>query len=205
MSVKERAWFPVVYMFAATLFFSAILIIFGTFTRQRVEDNERIAFERAVLEALPLALPKGASPAEIHRLYVKNIRDATPETAGAVRYMRNDSLIAYAVPLQGPGFWAEIRGVIGIAADTRTVTGIAFYEQNETPGLGGEIIKPSFRDQFVGKRLSIEGVPLEVRLQTEQLDESSVHAITGATQTSKRLADFMNKRLDAWRAAMKEK
>ena len=119
--------------------------------------------------------------------------------------MKNDSLIAYAVPLQGPGFWAEIRGVIGIAADTRTVTGIAFYEQNETPGLGGEIIKPSFREQFAGKQLSIERVPLEIRLQTEQLDESSVHAITGATQTSTRLAAFMNERLEAWRTAMKEK
>lgn len=205
MNVKEKAWFPVVYMFAATLFFSTILIIFGTFTRQRVDDNERIAFERAVLEALPIELSKGVSPPEIHRLYVEHIRDTTPETAGALRYMRNDSLIAYAVPLQGPGFWAEIRGVIGIAADTKTITGIAFYEQNETPGLGGEIIKPSFRDQFAGKQLSIEHVPLEIRLQTQQLDESSVHAITGATQTSTRLAAFMNERLHAWRTAMREK
>lgn len=204
MKMKEQAWFPVVYMFIATLFFSAILIVFGAFTRQRVEDNERIAFERAVLEALPLTMPARASPSDIHRLYVENIRDATSKSGGALRYMKGDSLIAYALPLDGPGFWAPIRGVIGIAPDKQTITGIAFYEQNETPGLGGEITKPAFRKQFDGKQLATDGIPLEMRLQAEPLDKSSVHAITGATQTSTRLADFMNEQLRAWRAAVKE-
>lgn len=205
MKMKEKAWFPVFYMFVATFFFSAILIIFGAFTRQRVEDNERIAFERAVLEALPLEMPARVSPSEIHRIYIDNIQDATSETGSALRYMKDDSLIAYALPLDGPGFWAPIKGVIGIAADKRTITGIAFYEQNETPGLGGEIIKPGFRDQFEGKQLARDGVLLEIRSQTEPLDQSSVHAITGATQTSTRLADFMNEQLRAWHAAMKER
>jgi len=205
MKTTERVWFPVLYMFIATLFFSAILIVFGAFTNQRVRDNERIAFERAVLEALPLTIPARVSPTEIHRLYLDTIRDATSKTGGALRYMKDDSLIAYALPLDGPGFWAPIKGVIGIAADKRTITGIAFYEQNETPGLGGEIIKPEFRNQFEGKQLAVERVPLAMRLQTEPLDESSVHAITGATQTSTRLADFMNEQLRTWQATVKEK
>jgi Na+-transporting NADH:ubiquinone oxidoreductase subunit C len=204
MKTQEKAWFPIVYMFIATLFFSAILIVFGAFTRQRVQDNERIAFERAVLEAVPIELPQRVSPAEIHRLYGESIRDATPQTGGALQYMKNDSLIAYALPLDGPGFWAPIKGVIGIAADKVTVTGIAFYEQNETPGLGGEITKPQFLSQFKGKLLAVGDVPLAMRSPTEPLDQSSVHAITGATQTSTRLADFMNEQLRAWRAAIKE-
>lgn len=205
MKMHEKVWFPVVYMFLATLFFSAILIVFGAFTRQRVKDNERIAFERAVLEAVPIELAKRISPAEIHRLYVENIKDATPQTGGALLYMKGDSLIAYALPLDGPGFWAPIKGVIGIAKDMRTITGIAFYEQNETPGLGGEITKPQFRNQFEGKKLATGGVPLEMRLPTQALDESSVHAITGATQTSTRLANFMNEQLRVWRAAVEER
>jgi Na+-transporting NADH:ubiquinone oxidoreductase subunit C len=202
MKTNEKPWFPIFYMFAVTLFFSAVLIAFGAFTRQRVEDNERIAFERAVLEALPLTLPARMSPPEIHRLYLEYIQNATDATGGALRYIKDDSLIAYALPLDGPGFWAPIKGVIGITADKQTITGVAFYEQNETPGLGGEITKPTFREQFEGKRLSSTGVPLEMRLQTEPLDESSVHAITGATQTSTRLADFMNEQLQMWRAVV---
>ncbi len=185
-------------MFIVTLFFSAIIIIFGSFTRKRVEDNERVAFERAVLEALPFDVPSKISLSEIHNMYLEYVRDSVPAAAGALRYMRDDSLIAYALPLGGPGFWAPIKGVIGISADKKTITGIAFYEQNETPGLGGEIVKPSFRDQFIGKELSDGEFSLEIRLVTDELDESSVHAITGATQTSTRLGKFMNEQLRAW-------
>lgn len=204
MNFKDKAWFPIVYMFVVTLFLSAIIIIFGSFTRRRVEDNERIAFERAVLEALPIDIAPRMSPSEIHGIYLKTMRDSTAATGGALRYMKGDSLIAYALPLEGPGFWAPIKGVIGIGADKKTVTGIAFYEQNETPGLGGEIVRPGFRDQFVGKHLSVKEIPLEIRMAGAELDQSSVHAITGATQTSTRLGRFMNERLHTWQAAVGE-
>ncbi len=200
--MKDKAWFPIIYMFVVTLFFSAIIIIFGSFTRKRVEDNERISFERAVLEALPIDIGQRVSPSEIHGIYLKTMTDSTAATGGALRYMRGDSLIAYALPLEGPGFWAPIKGVIGIAADRKTITGIAFYEQNETPGLGGEIVRPGFRGQFVGKQLSDKQIPLEIRMAGAELDESSVHAITGATQTSTRLGRFMNAQLQAWQAAV---
>lgn len=204
MAIKEKVWYPIVFMFVATLFFSAILIVFGSFTRQRVQDNERVAFERAVLEALPIDLPQNASPPTIHMMYLEHIKEATDASAGALRYVKNDSLIAYALPLEGPGFWAQIRGVIGIAADKKTITGISFYEQNETPGLGGEIVKQDFRNQFIGKRLADTDTPLEIRMQSVPLDESSVHAVTGATQTSTRLARFMNEQFVQWLHAMKE-
>jgi Na+-transporting NADH:ubiquinone oxidoreductase subunit C len=203
MDIKEKVWYPIVFMFVATLFFSAILIVFGSFTRQRVQDNERIAFERSVLEALPIELPPKASPPAIHKMYLEYIKEAIDASAGALRYMENDSLIAYALPLEGPGFWAQIRGVIGIAADKKTITGISFYEQNETPGLGGEIVKQDFRNQFIGKLLADGNTPLEIRMQSVPLDENSVHAVTGATQTSTRLGRFMNEQLMQWLQAMK--
>jgi Na+-transporting NADH:ubiquinone oxidoreductase subunit C len=120
-----------------------------------------------------------------------------------LRYFKGDSFIAYALPVEGPGFWAPIKGVIGIDADTKTITGISFYEQNETPGLGGEIVKSEFRDQFVGKKISETDVPIDMRAPTAELDESSVHAITGATQTSTRLGVFINVQLARWRELVK--
>ena len=205
MNLKQRAWFPIVYMFIVTLCLSAVLIIFGSATRQRVKNNERIAYERAVIQALSIELPARVSPSRIHEIYVANLYDATESSAGALRYITDDTLAGYALPIQGPGFWALIRGVIGIAVDMRTITGISFYEQNETPGLGGEIVKNEFREQFVGKQLSPNGVPIQFRAATEPLDESSVHAITGATQTSTRLSKFLNEQLTIWRDRMKVK
>jgi Na+-transporting NADH:ubiquinone oxidoreductase subunit C len=202
MDLRDRAWFPIIYMFVITVFFSAIIIIFGSLTRQRVADNERIAFERAVLQALPLELPSRASPEQIHSMYVKNVKEADGSSAGALRLMEAGALRAYALPLDGPGFWAPIKGVIGIAADQKTITGISFYEQNETPGLGGEIVTSQFRDQFVGKKIAETGPPLEILPTMATLGDNSVHAITGATQTSTRLGKFVNEQLTAWRDRM---
>lgn len=202
MNLKEKAWFPVVYMFLLTLVLSTILIVFGTITRKRVKENEAIAFERAVIQSLQIDLAE-PTPGEIHRIYLSTIREADSTSGGALRYVRGESLKGYALPVEGAGFWAPIRGVIGFEPDAITVTGIAFYDQNETPGLGGEITKESFRRQFVGKRISMEGRPIQVRSPSEPLDEGSVHAITGATQTSNRLGEFMNEQLARWRSRMK--
>jgi Na+-transporting NADH:ubiquinone oxidoreductase subunit C len=204
MGLRDKAWYPIIYMFAITVFFSAIIIVFGSLTRQRVADNERIAYERAVLQALPLELPPRAGPAQIHAIYTEKIKEADPSSNGALRFFEDGMLRAYALPLDGPGFWAPIKGVIGIATDQRTITGISFYEQNETPGLGGEIVTPQFRDQFVGRIIDETGPPMEILPATATLDENAVHAITGATQTSTRLGKFMNAQLGLWRDRMME-
>ncbi|MDH4210102.1 MAG: FMN-binding protein [candidate division WOR-3 bacterium] len=204
MNLKDKAWFPVIYMFMLTLILSTVLIIFGTITRKRVKENEAIAFERAVIQSLPVEIAGTTAPWQIHQIYLSSIREADETSAGAFRYVKGDSIKGYALPLEGPGFWAPIKGVIGFEPDAMTISGIAFYEQNETPGLGGEITKTSFREQFVGKRISQTGTPLQIRGPTEPLDESSVHAITGATQTSNRLAKFMNENISQWRARMAE-
>lgn len=202
MALRDKAWFPVLYMFALTLVLSAIIILFGTMTRQRVQNNELIAFERAVLLSLGVEEQASASPSEIHRAYLELIRPPDASSAGAYRLTKGDSAIAYALPLSGPGFWAPIKGVIGIKADRVTVTGIAFYEQNETPGLGAEIAKREFTGQFAGKTLSPGDMPLIIAPLTASLDDHSVHAVTGATQTSNRLATLMNTAIKAWREQM---
>jgi Na+-transporting NADH:ubiquinone oxidoreductase subunit C len=114
-------------------------------------------------------------------------------------------IVAYALPISGQGFWAPIKGVIGIKADRRTITGIAFYEQNETPGLGAQITTSAFTSQFQGKVISSSDKPLNIRRPTDALGTSDVHAVTGATQTSTRLEKILNDALKKWRAELDEK
>ncbi len=204
MGLRDKTAYPIFYMFIITSVLSAILILFGSITRERVKNNEQIAFERAVLQALPIELPRNPGPAQVHSLYLANIREPDASSAGALRYTKGDSLIAYALPLEGPGFWAPIKGVIGISKERTTITGIAFYEQNETPGLGGEIAKPEFTQQFAGKSLSDTDPYIKFIPPSATLDDYSVHAITGATQTSNRLGKFMNEQLGTWRQNMEK-
>jgi Na+-transporting NADH:ubiquinone oxidoreductase subunit C len=43
-------------------------------------------------------------------------------------------------------------GFMAIEADLNTVKGLTFYAHGETPGLGAEIEKDWFQDNFVGKK-----------------------------------------------------
>ena len=197
MNVTERPWYAILFMFIITFIVSTILIIFGNATRQRVLDNQRVAFRRAILDALPVQTTSTPSDA-IHEIFADSIITSSLDT-GVYEFRRDGTVIAYALPVSGAGFWAPIKGVIGIAADMRTITGLSIYEQNETPGLGGEIVKPYFRDQFREKRIADGPRPIQIRPVTDPIDEHSVHAITGATQTSTRLEVLLNERLQAWR------
>ena len=85
--------------------------------------------------------------------------------------------------------------IIGI---TFIIIGIAFYEQNETPGLGAQITKYAFKNQFNGKIISSSGKPINMRQPGSELGKSDVHAITGATQTSTRLEKIINDALIKW-------
>jgi len=196
--MRDKWWFPVVYMFVMTAFFSSIVIGFSQFTSDRVEANEYLAFERAILAVLPDMLDAGESRLELHRKFIELVGQPDAKSGGACTLKEAGEIIAYALPISGQGFWAPIKGVIGIKADRRTITGIAFYEQNETPGLGAQITKIGFTSQFQGKVISSTGKLLNIKRPSAVLGKSDVHAVTGATQTSTRLEKIINDALKNW-------
>jgi Na+-transporting NADH:ubiquinone oxidoreductase subunit C len=202
--MKDKAWYPILYMFIVTAAFSSVLIGLSRLTQERIQANEQIAFERAVLSALAIESAASLSSLKVHEMYTRDIQTADNASGGALRYVRNETFHAYALPFEGQGFWAPIKGIIGIKPDKQTITGISFYEQNETPGLGAEIVKPAFCDQFKGKTISYTGDPLNVMTKAEGIPASSseVEAVTGATQTSTRLERMVNSAISAWRDAV---
>jgi len=197
--MREKKWYPVAYMFIVTAIISTFVIGFTQATNKRVKANEKLIFEQAVLTALGLYnSEKKLSGIELHNIFIKKLKEPDRQTAGAYTLVEDGTIRAYAVPLEGQGFWATIKAVIGIAADKKTVTGFAVYQQNETPGLGAEISKPEFRSQFVDKVLR-QGVNfLTIARPGTLLDQSSVHAVTGATQTCTRLEKLINEGLRQW-------
>jgi Na+-transporting NADH:ubiquinone oxidoreductase subunit C len=203
--MQKKWWFPVVYMFAVTAFFSSVVIGFSQLTSARVEANQYLAFEKAVLMVLPGLYEEGESRLQLHKKYVERIGEPDEQSGGACTLKEAGKVVAYALPVSGQGFWAPIKGVIGIKADRQTITGIAFYEQNETPGLGAQITTIAFTSQFRGKVISSGDKPLNMRRPGDTLGPSDVHAVTGATQTSVRLEKILNDALKKWRAGLAEK
>ncbi|MHC4681645.1 MAG: FMN-binding protein [Planctomycetota bacterium] len=200
--IRKQPWYPVLYMFCVTAFFSTVVIGLTHLTRERVEANQRLALERAVVTVLPGLYEDKLNSLDLHRRFIESVEPPNDSSGGAYTFKKDGRIVAYAVPISGRGFWAPIKGVIGVEADKKTITGIAFYEQNETPGLGAEITKSSFRNQFRGKEISSQDRPVTVRQPGAALGNSEVHAVTGATQTSTRLENIINTALRKWQAEM---
>lgn len=200
----EKKWYPVVYMFIITAFFSTIIIGLTQATSKRVKANETLIFEKALLSVLPNVYDPNQKMTgiEMHNLFVENVKPPTSQSAGAYTTQQNGNITAYALPLEGKGFWAQIKIIIGVAGDKKTILGLAVYQQNETPGLGAEISKPEFTNQFKGKIISQGATLIDLARPGAALDQSSVHAVTGATQTSVRLEKIINDGLKNWQQEM---
>ena len=101
---------------------------------------------------------------------------------------------AIAVPFDGMGLWGPIRGVLALEADLLTIRAIRFYQQEETPGLGGEIGAEWFQNQFRGKRIvsSSGEAGFQILKPGAEKDENSVDGISGATMTSDRVKAMLD-------------
>lgn len=201
--MKDKRWYPVMYMFTITAILSAAVIGFAQYTQKKVQANQERNFEIAVLKVLPGMFDPNLSSIELHKKFTEQVDKPTEQTAGAYTLRKNSTIEAYALPIEGQGFWAPIKAVIGIKSDTKTITGLVIYEQRETPGLGAEIATKEFTNQFENLVISINGKPISFRRPGEVLQQSQVHAVTGATQTSIRFEKIVNDNLNQWREKIK--
>lgn len=111
----------------------------------------------------------------------------------------------YIIPLAGMGLWGPIWGYIAFDANGSTIYGAFFDHQGETPGLGAEITKPAFTDQFEGLNVFKEGnfYPVEVVKKGQKplnADVDFVDGISGGTITSKGVSAMFNDCLTPYKA-----
>ncbi|WP_339643152.1 Na(+)-translocating NADH-quinone reductase subunit C [uncultured Porticoccus sp.] len=111
----------------------------------------------------------------------------------AVVYLvRNgDDLEKVVLPVRGPGLWSTLYGFIAIEGDLNTVAGLGFYEHGETPGLGGEVDNPLWKDNWPGKKIYGEDGEVQLTVIKGSVDKSRPEAIhqvdglSGATLTTR--------------------
>lgn len=99
----------------------------------------------------------------------------------------------YVFPVYGAGLWGPIWGYVSVNDDKNTVFGVSFNHEGETAGLGGEIVKPLFKDQFAGKKvMNAEGaVALTVKKNGNAQGENECDGVAGATLTSNGVAAML--------------
>ena len=119
-----------------------------------------------------------------------------------------DGETKYILPVYGAGLWGPIWGYMAFDADGSTVYGAYFAHQGETPGLGAEIEKPQFSDQFKGRQVFKDGRfrPIAVvKAGQKPLDgEDYVDGISGGTITSKGVGAMIENCLTPYRRFLSE-
>ena len=144
------------------------------------------------------------------------------KTTGQLNYFinNNEYLPAYKssnpetfiIPISGKGLWSTLYGYLALEKDLNTVKGLTFYKHGETPGLGGEVEKKWFQNNFVGKTIFdqtgqlvsvkvVKGKANDV-LSGEALNHG-VDGISGATITSRGVSDFLKRDLLRYEPYMK--
>jgi Na+-transporting NADH:ubiquinone oxidoreductase subunit C len=132
-------------------------------------------------------------------------RVAPPNNAGIGRLpnlgvayfiMKGDSVDQLVIPVEGLGMWGTIYGFLSLDRDTNTVRGLTYYDQKETPGLGGEIGNPKwqalwrgrkgFDDQWNARITVIKG-----QAGAPDVDPLRVDGLSGATVTSNAITRLM--------------
>jgi len=101
-----------------------------------------------------------------------------------------DAIDSIILPMHGYGLWSTMYGFLALEADGQTVKSINFYDQAETPGLGGEVVNPNWRALWKGKKVYAESGEVELGLIKGVVDTSkagseyNVDGLAGATLTS---------------------
>jgi len=91
------------------------------------------------------------------------------------------------LPVHGAGLWSTMYAFVALQVDGNTVDALTYYEQGETPGLGGEVENARWRALWVGKKLfDAQGKPAikVVKGQAAAQSTHEVDGLSGATLTS---------------------
>jgi electron transport complex protein RnfG len=149
-----------------------VLALTYQITRPRIEEQLRLEEQEALKEIAPLA---------------DSFVEKSIDGIEYLEAIKENKLIGYCLRITTSGYNGYIRLLAGIDLNG-VITGVRVLEHQETPGLGAKIseIKPGEKDpwflkQFIGKSA-----------RTIQV-KKDIDAITGATISSKAVAEAINK------------
>ena len=99
----------------------------------------------------------------------------------------------YVFPVRGNGLWSLMQGYLAVKPDFQTVVGLTFYQQAETPGLGGEVQNPDWKALWTDKKIYEDGVvKLAVIKGNKPGNDYGVDALSGATITSNGVTNMID-------------
>jgi Na+-transporting NADH:ubiquinone oxidoreductase subunit C len=177
---RQGLLYTVIFSFVIAFLFVTLLAFADTGTREQVALNQEIARQRAILNALGIEY---SGPEDVQAKF----SDVEQYEEDGVELYRTtvDGETLVAKEFSGSGLWGTIQGILAVTADLDRAVGLEIVTHNETPGLGGRIDEPWFKEQLRGEKI-VDGT-IDVGSAgdgDEDRDNGSIDAITGASRTS---------------------
>lgn len=107
----------------------------------------------------------------------------------SVYFVKNDAgkTERIILPIHGSGLWNLMYAFIAIEMDGTTVKSLVYYDHKETPGLGGEIQNPKWKQMWTDKKLFDAQGNIAIKIVKGGAKQGDVHGVdglSGATLTS---------------------
>jgi len=179
---------------------ATLLTAAAEFTRSQQADNKKAEEIRNILMALKAPFETQASAGELIAVFERDVTEQlvgrqNPLTLYIYKPHGSETPVAAAVKFFGSGVWGPIKGFLALEPDYKTIRGVTFYQQEETPGLGGEIVTEHFRSRFAGKQIADAQGAWGIDITAGGGDHPGVNeiaGISGATMTCDKVEDMIN-------------
>lgn len=131
---------------------------------------------------------------------------AAPANAAGVRRLPHKAIVylirkdgavdQVVIAIEGLGMWGTIYGFMALAPDGNTIRGLTYYDQRETPGLGGEIANPTWQALWRGRKAFDEQWNVGIQVikgQAGPVEKDPLHVdgLSGSTVTSKAVTQLV--------------
>jgi Na+-transporting NADH:ubiquinone oxidoreductase subunit C len=179
--MKKGYIYTIIFIVAVSVVFSGVLAIVNAVYKNKIEINELAAEKVSILYSMGIKAENAVAVFD-EKVTQRDIGEISLYSA-----VNDEGTEVYSIPFEGSGLWGTIRGYVSVDANLSTITGIAFTEQNETPGLGGRIEEEWYKEQF-------RGIGIDTALAYGE--DTGIDAITGATSTSNAVLKIINNFID---------
>ena len=162
--------------------------------KPRQERNEEEFRQRIILEIAGLYEP-GADIGALYAVIEETTTTlASGEEAPVFLVMDGDRTEQVILPIEGRGLWSTMYGYLSVENDGNTVRGLRFYDHAETPGLGDQVDKPFWRDQWPGTTLYDANGEPQIEVVKGPAPAGSnyqIDGLAGATLTGNGISEFV--------------
>jgi Na+-transporting NADH:ubiquinone oxidoreductase subunit C len=120
-----------------------------------------------------------------------------PKYAVVHQVVEGDQVNRLILEVWGRGLWSTMYAYVALDKDGNTIKGLTFYDQAETPGLGGEVDNPKWKAVWPGRKVYDENGAPAIRMVkggagSVDEDPHGFDGISGATITSRSVENLLN-------------